>query len=287
MKVSFIIVTSSTKGFAEYDKKSWPEIDKELDERINLFTNSLITQILEFPFDKEVLVLDNTNDFKQTVFSPEVKVLEGFYSLLTSGRFTEDLSIPVGDPIPLGGNHTSDASMNFNMGLKYCTGDYVIMQHNDTRYLFDQYESKSMIEDAIKLLEEENLEYITVDKKPRKNTSPKHVQYFSDCYWFLCRKDFYIKHKIWVDWGRGDTNHLATIHCVDNKLDFLHLPGYYELDSGFEGKAWFAFNETKGFARGLNIHYLNRKPFLYHVKGGTGLRGITKKEHFNGKVNYI
>ena len=68
-----------------------------------------------------------------------------------------------------------------------------------------------LIKDAVSTLEENNYEYITIDKRPLKDATFKGMNYFADCYWFLCRKDFYTKHNIWVDWCRGDNNHLATI----------------------------------------------------------------------------
>lgn len=282
MKVSFIIVTSSTKSLADFDKKSWPDKDEHLDNKINLHTNKLINQILSFQIEKEIIVVDNTGDFKQTVFSNEIRVVEGYYSHFKKGTYKTELSIPIQDWLPSEPDHTLSASMNYNIGLNNCTGDYIIMQHNDTEYLFNDYGSDNMIMDAITLLEDGKLEYITVDKKSPKDTSPKHIQYFSDCYWFLCRKEFYRDNNIWVDWSRGDTNHLATIFCIDNKLNYLHLPGYYESGIDLEKKAWRKFNKLAGYPGEVNIHYLNSKPFLLHIKGGTGLKGITKLNNTDG-----
>ena len=62
MKVSFVIVTSSTKDFVKYDP-NWKERDYELEEAIDAHTNSLLKQILLIPVDKEVILVDNTNDF--------------------------------------------------------------------------------------------------------------------------------------------------------------------------------------------------------------------------------
>lgn len=276
MKVSFIIVTSSTKKFVEYDSKSWPERNTELEVKLNLQTNKLISQILTLPLDKEIIVVDNTGDFILTKNDSRVKIVEGYGIVYKKDGFLKDFSY-ITDIVP-GYNHTVSCSMSFNIGLKHATGDYIIMQHNDTNYLFDYYGSNKMVNDAIELLEYKKYEYVTVDKKPPKDTSPKGIEYFADCYWFLCKKDFYEKHGIWVDWERGDTNHLATLTCVEKKLPFLHLPGFYELDSSFEGKAWRAYALQKGLNSNTNIHYLNRKPFLEHYKGGTGLSKVIKEQ---------
>ena len=98
----------------------------------------------------------------------------------------------------------------------------LVLQHNDTLYI------ENYLEKQIKLLEKENYEYITIDKKPPKKVSPNGYDYFADCYWFLCRKDFYSKHNIWVDWIRGDNNHFKTITCEDKGLKYLHLEGFFE-----------------------------------------------------------
>ena len=64
MKVSFIICYSSTKPMTIFDPSSWKKRNSELEEKILLSTNNLIKQILTIPIDKEILLMDNSGDFK-------------------------------------------------------------------------------------------------------------------------------------------------------------------------------------------------------------------------------
>ena len=165
--------------------------------------------------------------------------------------------------------------MAYNHGLTIATGDYFIIQHNDTRYLFDNFDSYTLIYEFISELEDGKYEYITIDKKPPKNTSPDGYDYFADCYWFLCRKDFYYKHNIWVDWIRGDNNHLATITCKDKGLKYLHLPGFYGTKETNKREFFKKYNYNTNEGR---LHTFNDKPFLIHRKGGTGLHRILEEK---------
>ena len=155
-------------------------------------------------------------------------------------------------------------SMAFHLGTQEAKGEYIVLQHNDTEYLFDRYSEKEVIHDAINLLERENYEYITVDKKPPKGNSPYGYDYFADCYWFLCRGDFYSKHNIWVDWKRGDNNHLATITCKDKGLKYLHLPGFFETKEHDK----FEFNQK----------------YVYNSKDGNNFLKAFKKDLFWDKI---
>jgi len=289
MKVSFIICTSSTKDFVKYDPKSWPERDYELEECIDNHVNSLLEQICKIPVDKEIILVDNTYDFKQTFYDDCIKIVPGFGYLLENDAFDfekfshiSDLKMRKNNKIiknkKIKVNHTESNALSLNIGLQHVKGDYIILQHNDSSYLPSYYGSYSFIEDSIELLEQKGYEFITVDKKPDKDVTPKHIPYFNDAYWFLCRSDFYKKHGIWVDWLRGDCNHLATITCYEKNLPYLNLPGYYESDP-MEAKAWLLYNK-KYFEPEVetNIHYLNGKPFFEHHKGGTGLRNTLKRK---------
>ena len=163
-------------------------------------------------------------------------------------------------------NHAKCLAMAYNHGIIESSGDYLVLQHNDTKYLPNFSMSDMLVE-----LISKDYEYITIDKKPVKLEELSEYEYFADCYWFLCRRDFYSKHNIWVDWIRGDNNHLATITCKDKGLKYLHLPGYfenYEHDrSQFNNKYFFETNVG-------NVHVLKDRPFLLHRKGGTGLNRI-------------
>lgn len=291
MKVSFIVCYSSTKAMTLFDKTSWPIQDTNHDEAILLITKRLLEQISSIPIEKEILLMDNTGDFPTDWKVPDLKVIPSHGSwdreeMIKNSHIFENIKenpihYPDGHygPYPLElkwSNQAETTAMAYNHGLSLATGDYIILQHNDTYYL----SNGELIKDVIDLLESEGYEYITVDKKPFKHKKYEKYEYFADCYWFLCRKDFYTKHNIWVDWKRGDNNHLATIVCYDKGLKYLHLPGYYEnkehrlfkynrsiYDKHFPGN----INLSKKGAL-FNLHTINENPFLVHIKGGTGLR---------------
>jgi protein tyrosine phosphatase len=79
----------------------------------------------------------------------------------------------------------------------------------------------------------------------------------------------------WVDWIKGDNNHLATITCHDKGLRYLHLPGFYEND---ETNKWDFFKKYNYNTNEGNLHTFNNKPFLIHRKGGTGLYRVMEKK---------
>ena len=274
-KVSYILVWSDTNTMNRNDSENY-KVDESINKKLLYQTMYLIDQILELnPF--EILIMDNEGNFP-THENPFVKVIPSYQSVgYLDGERPEWLNkINIED-------YTEDkhfdaaksTAMAYNHGLTIATGDYFIIQHNDTKYLFENYSSTKVIKDAIELLEKENYEYITIDKKPPKSASPEGYDYFADCYWFLCGGDFYSKHNIWVDWIRGDNNHLATITCKDKGLKYLHLPGFYETYETdrpeFNNKYFF---ETKCG----NLHTLNDRPFLIHRKGGTGLYRILEEK---------
>ena len=72
MKISFIICYSSTWPMSIFDSKSWSEPDLELDKKILDQTNNLIKQILSWKhLNKEVILVDNSDDFISEVVDPE------------------------------------------------------------------------------------------------------------------------------------------------------------------------------------------------------------------------
>jgi hypothetical protein len=291
MKVTFIVVYSSTEPNTIYDPKSWPHRDRELEDVILEGTLSLLNQISTIPIDKEILLMDNSGDFPDDFHCDDLKVVKAYGSWsdieMSENKFIFD---SIDDIIPdkmSNSNATTSTSLAFQHGVILSTGDYIIMQHNDTEYLFDYYDKAEVILDAIELLEKNNYEYITIDKKRIKNKDyiewNDKIEYYADCYWFLCKSDFYKKHNIWVDWTRGDTNHLSTITCVNKGLKFLHLPFFYEGDEILiendtkQKLIEFNSNYPELKTTGKNYHLLNDIPFLAHCKGGTGLRRFLRK----------
>lgn len=286
MKVSFIITFSTLDTPTEIYQN-----DNVANPLIQDMTLRLVEQIKSIPIDKEIIIIDGTGDY-QGANDKDIVYKLGPQYFLERGIdhnmewLNEDYITDWRTGTP--GSHAEFCSLNYQYGVEIATGDYLIIQHNDTEYQFQYYSADTVITDAIKKLEEEEYEYITVDKKPIKDNWYKHedyvegIEYFADVYWFLCRKDFYKKHNIYVDWSRGDSNHLATIACHNAGLKYLHLRGYLEarhfrefdwIDDMIEQYGTELWN--KG-----NFHILNDKLFLIHVKGGTGLNRI--KKHYHG-----
>jgi hypothetical protein len=274
MKVSYILVWSDTNTMNRNDSKYY-SVNERDNKALLKHTLDLIDQILELN-PHEILVMDNEGNFPKH-HDDKVRVIPSYQSVgyldgerpkwldkINIEDYKEDINF----------NAAKSTAMAYNHGLTLVSGDYLIIQHNDTKYLFENYSSNKVIKDAIELLESKNYEYITIDKKPVKHKEYEKYEYFADCYWFLCRKDFYSKHNIWVDWIRGDNNHLATITCKDKGLKYLHLPGHFET---YETDR-FEFNNKYFFEVGCgNLHTLNDRPFLIHRKGGTGLNRIHKE----------
>ena len=283
MKVSFIICYSSTKPMTIFDPSRWKKRNSKLEEKILLTTNNLIKQILTLPVDKEILLMDNSGDFKTDIVDKDL-IITKTHGAWTDEEFKDNINnfSNVKDKFNTKfkqSNQAETTALAYNHGISLATGDYLIISHNDIEYLFDYYSKDEIINDLIAYLENNKLEYITVDKKPRKECSPEGYEFFADCYWFLCRGNFYKKHDIWVDWIRGDNNHLATISCIDKKLPFEHLRGYYEKKS-IERHNFGNFIRKKYpelFYSGKNFHIFNNKLFLAHIKGGTGLEKLIKR----------
>ncbi len=293
MKVSYIIVWADTNTANKMDPKSHPKVNEEVNQALLKMTLFLIDQILQLN-PHEILIMDNEGNFPEHD-NPLVRVILSYQSYnFKDENFKRpswldkiNISDYRGD---IGMNHAKCCAMAYNHGIIESRGDYLVLQHNDTKYLFDNYSSDTVIKDAIDLLESEKYEYISVDKKSPKSQEYEKYEYLADCYWFLCRGDFYSKHNIWVDWTRGDNNHLATITCFDKGLKYLHLPGYFEnLEHCKYGRMDFKwerhyqdcnryhFNAQYGYGTiDGNLHTLNDRPFLIHLKGGTGLYTILK-----------
>ena len=289
MKVSFIICYSSTWPMTVFDKISWPEVNKELDSRILKQTNYLLKQIESIPINKEIILLDNSDDFVLERHINDCKVVKSFGSC-KSEQEAIDLFKPIVEHYKISDKIDYDIKWNdqaqitslaYQHGVYLSTGNYIVQQHNDTEYLFDFYSKESIILDAIKYLEENDYAYLSIDKKavkecnfPEYNSQVKHC---ADNYWFLCRQGLYESTNSWIDWLRGDSNHLVTFACENNNLKYKHLPGYYENENKPEQKFWFNYYRLRyNLDNECRYHELYNKPFLRHHKGGTGLRSLLK-----------
>jgi len=151
-------------------------------------------------------------------------------------------------------------------------------------------------------MEEEELEYISVDNKKiwistyllNKDFLDKYIKTyeaqavemrpenggyvktkkigFADAYFFLCKRKFFDNYNI--DWYYGDTNHGATIYCLENDLKYLHLDPYYDNPN------WKT--EDK-----LHTYYYKDEPFLTHLKGGFSEGKMTLKEYSEEFDKYL
>ena len=142
-------------------------------------TLELIQQILEMN-PLEILIVDNKGNFPKQD-NPLVKV------------------------IPSNQTH--------NRGITEAKGDYFVLQNTNTKYIFDGFSREGkvvnpaihLVTEALDLLLSKDYDYITTDKK------------LENCYWFLCRKDFYSKDNI----------------QKDKELKYLHLPELFESNLGY------------------------------------------------------
>ena len=270
-----------------FDSNSWPEVDKKLDLKILKQTNYLLKQIESIPINKEIILLDNSDDFVLQGPIKDCKVVKSIGSCKSEQK-AKDLFAPIIKRYNITDNIDFDIKWNdqaqitslaYQHGIHLATGDYIIQQHNDTQYLFEYYSKETVILDAIKYLEENDYAYLSVDKKAVKNKNfseynPK-VKHCADNYWFLSRNDLYETTNSWVDWLRGDSNHLITFACENSNLEYKHLPGYYENDNKRESTFWHNYYRFRyKLDGGLRYHELYNIPFLKHFKGGTGLRAL-------------
>ena len=268
-KISYILVWADTNSLNRIDPNHY-EKNKKVDDELLKHTLELIQQILEMN-PHEILIMDNEGNFPKQD-NPLIKVIPSYQTYDFSKERPDWLNkINIDDYYEdKKMNHAKCLAMAYNHGIIESSGDYLVLQHNDTKYL-PNFSMRDMLVELIS----KDYEYITIDKKQVKLKELKKYEYFADCYWFLCRKDFYLKHNIWVDWIRGDNNHLATITCFDKGLKYLHLPGFFENDEHDK----YDFNRKYGYdSRDGNVHIFNDKPFIIHRKGGTGLHRVLEEK---------
>ena len=258
-------------------------------------TIKTIKNINTLKCDKEIILVDNSHTWPD-IELPNVKVVKGWQAIpleelkkIPEFMNHKDIQLSLDNF----GNDTMWASMAFHLGIQKSKGDYVVLQHNDTFYHQD------CIDKMIKQMEEEELEYISVDNKKiwistyllSRNFLDKYIKEYSqqtvslrpanggyvntkklgfaDAYFFLCKRNFFDNYN--VDWYYGDTNHGATIYCLYNDLKYLHLGPYYD-------------NPNWKTPDTLHTYYYKDKPFLTHLKGGFSENKMSSKnfeEEFN------
>ena len=294
--ISFL-VTFSTIGKDKVLNLNEKEDLWEENDSANIVYSTIktIKNINSLKCEKEIILVDNSHTWPE-VDLPNVRVIKGWQALPV-----EEL-----EKIPEYMNHrdiqasldnlgclTMWVSMAFHLGTQEAKGDYIVLQHNDTFYHQD------CIDEMIKQMEEEELEYISVDNKKiwistyllNKEFLDKYIKEYSsqpvvirpenggyigtkkigfaDAYFFLCKRKFFDIYN--VDWYYGDTNHGATIYCLYNNLKYQHLGPYYD-------------NPNWKTEDTLHTYYYNDEPFLTHLKGGFSENKMSSKdfeEEFN------
>ena len=252
-------------------------------------TIKTIKNINTLKCEKEILLVDNSHTWPE-IELPNVRVIKGWQALpleklekISEYMDHKDIQLSLDNF----GNDTMWASMAFHLGVQESKGEYIVLQHNDTFYHQD------CIDEMIKQMEEENLQYISVDNKKiwistyllNKDFLDKYIKEYSqepvvmrpeqggyigtkkigfaDAYFFLTKRKFFDNYSI--DWYYGDTNHGATIYCLYNELEYLHLGPYYDNPN------W----ETENT---LHTYYYKDEPFLTHLKGGFSENKMSSKD---------
>ena len=258
-------------------------------------TIKTIKNINTLKCDKEIILVDNSHTWPD-IELPNVKVVKGWQAipleeLKKIPEFMNHRDIQLS--LDNFGNDTMWASMAFHLGIQKSKGDYVVLQHNDTFYQQD------CIDEMIEQMEEDDIEYISVDNKKiwistyllNRNFLDKYIKDYSqqtvslrpenggyvntkklgfaDAYFFLCKRNFFDNYN--VDWYYGDTNHGATVYCLYNDLKYLHLGPYYDNPN------W----ETPDT---LHTYHYKDKPFLTHLKGGFSENKMSS-ENFEEEFN--
>ena len=294
--ISFIIPFSTIEKdkFLNLNEKEdlWDENDAT---SIVYSTIKTIKNINSLKCKKEIILVDNSHTWPD-IELPNVRVVEGWQALplkelkkIPEFMNHRDIQLSLDNL----GCLTMWVSMAFHLGAQEAKGEYVVLQHNDTFYHQD------CIDEMIEQMEEEELEYISVDNKkiwistyllnkefldkyikeyPEQPISvrPEQGGYvktkkigFADAYFFLTKRKFFDNYN--VDWYYGDTNHGATIYCLHNNLQYLHLGPFYD-------------NPNWKTEDTLHTYYYKEKPFLTHLKGGFSENKMSS-ENFEEEFN--
>ena len=272
-----IIIPFAVKYNNDVNLHNWPnqDVGYYIYNTIQCIKN--INNTLDF--NKEIILVDNTNNFPN-IKMPNLRIIKGWQYLseneLKSQNNFDKYKI---DNFK---NLSMWVSMAYNIGIENAKGDYIILQHNDIHY------HNNLIPTLISTLENDSLEYISVDYKKLSISgylgnkkvidgilNDIEVGYsdggyiktkelgFADCYFFLCRKEFF--NDYFVDWKYGDSNHSATLKCLEENKKFLHLGPYYD-NPNFETD-----NTTR-------TYYYNDKKFVTHLKGGFSENKLSYKK---------
>ena len=270
--ISFII------PFSTYSPNlaNWPQTDNGL---ITLSTILAIQNINKTIHEKKEIILVDSTDSFPSLEMDNLKIVKGFQNYSKEKIYELGLDVKYG--IDDFTTHSGWAAIAYNIGIDHSNGQYIVLQHNDVFYHMNP------IKEFKKLLRK--YEYISVDSKKLSLTgyfankesfqsidSNFELSYedggyvkttdfgLADAYFFMARKTFFNDYS--VDYAFGDTNHGATIKCIKEEKDFLHLEPYYDNPN-------FETNKSD------RTYYFENRKFLTHLKGGFS-------EHkFSHKIN--
>lgn len=274
--ISFIIPFANTND----NLHNWKSPDSKMIILSTILAIKNINKTLsDLEYSYEIILVDNTNSFPN-IEIPNLKIVKGLqYKKDIPKKYITKYKI---DNLE---SQSMWASMAYNIGIENAKGDYIILQHNDIYY------HTNMIPSLIEILERDSLGYISADYKKLTLSGylgnkekidniidDIEVGYsdggfvktkrlgFSDCYFFLCKKEFFDNY--YVDWDYGDSNHGATIKCLDEGIDFLHIGPYYDNPN-------FPTHNSK------RTYTFKNKDFITHLKGGFSEHKLSFKNSDN------
>ena len=216
-------------------------------------TIKTIKNINSLKCEKEIILVDNSHTWPNLDL-PNLKVIKGWQAVpleelrhvpefMNHFEIQDSLKQKDSDNRMFDnfGCDTQWAAMAFHQGIQESKGDYIVLQHNDTFYHGDR------IDELIKHMEKNKLEYVSADNKKiwistyllYREQIDKYIKVFptdiirmspegggfvqtqkigfADAYFFVCKRNFFDNYNI--DWKYGDTNHGATMYCLENKED--------------------------------------------------------------------
>ncbi len=279
-----IIVPFAVKHNNDVNLHNWPNQDLGYSIYNTIQCIKNINNVLDI--EKEIILVDNTNNFPN-IKIPNLKIVKG-WQYLTESEIKSKKNF---DKYKINNfkNLSMWVSMAYNIGIENAKGDYIILQHNDIHY------HTNLIPNLIHNLEFHSYGYISADYKKlsisgylgNKETIDNiiddiQVGYedggfiktkylgFADCYFFLCKKEFFDDYH--VDWEYGDSNHGATIKCLNKDIPFLHIGPYYDNPN-------FPTKNT------MRTYEFNNKNFITHLKGGFSENKLAYRRYDN-KIPY-
>jgi len=232
-------------------KETW--LEQTESEEIYSATLQVIRNINKYcKVPHEIILVDNSNTW-EPIEIDNLKVVKGLQTLTKERLRHHPLLREHQDWITIKNqwteldNLTMHVSLGMYLGTTYAKGDYVVCQHNDFYYHGDFFK------EFMKLLDTK-YEYISVDNKK---------------VWLGTYGGFEEVREILgddkIDWKYGDSNHGATIKCIQENKEYYHIRPYYDNPN-------FPTPDD-----GLHTYYHDGKKFGTHLKGGISENKMSNK----------